>query len=99
MVSIEVIILLGIGVVLAGLAYQLYFSDGLVKQGGRSFFLPKKTVSELAPRERKKVKTSPVSGTCKKCSKKVTMPFRCKFCKGLFCSGHRLPENHDCEGL
>lgn len=27
------------------------------------------------------------------------MPFRCKFCEDVFCSTHRLPENHDCEGL
>jgi len=27
------------------------------------------------------------------------MPFRCKFCEDVFCSEHRLPENHDCEGL
>ena len=26
------------------------------------------------------------------------MPFRCKYCGGYFCSEHRLPEIHDCEG-
>jgi Zn-dependent protease len=24
------------------------------------------------------------------------MPFKCRYCKGIFCSDHRLPPNHDC---
>lgn len=27
------------------------------------------------------------------------MPFKCKYCHHLFCSEHRLPENHDCEKI
>lgn len=27
------------------------------------------------------------------------MPYVCKFCKGKYCAAHRLPENHDCQGL
>jgi hypothetical protein len=27
------------------------------------------------------------------------MPYRCRYCKGRYCSDHRLPENHQCEGL
>lgn len=27
------------------------------------------------------------------------MPYRCRYCNGLFCPDHRLPENHNCEGL
>lgn len=27
------------------------------------------------------------------------MPYACKFCKGKYCAAHRLPENHDCQGL
>lgn len=27
------------------------------------------------------------------------MPFKCRFCGKNFCSGHRLPEQHACEGL
>lgn len=27
------------------------------------------------------------------------LPYKCKFCGGVFCSDHRLPENHDCVGL
>lgn len=36
---------------------------------------------------------------CSECGENVSMPFRCKFCDESFCSAHRLPENHDCEGL
>jgi len=36
---------------------------------------------------------------CDKCSEDVEMPFRCNYCGGYFCSGHRLPEFHDCPGL
>jgi membrane associated rhomboid family serine protease len=27
------------------------------------------------------------------------MPYVCKFCKGKYCAAHRLPENHECQGL
>lgn len=27
------------------------------------------------------------------------LPYTCKFCSQDFCSKHRLPESHDCEGL
>lgn len=27
------------------------------------------------------------------------MPYECRFCGGIHCSSHRLPENHDCAGL
>jgi Zn-dependent protease len=27
------------------------------------------------------------------------MPFRCNYCGGNFCSEHRLPERHDCQGI
>lgn len=36
---------------------------------------------------------------CDECGEQVSMPFRCKFCEQSFCSEHRLPENHECEGL
>ncbi|MFB6158446.1 MAG: rhomboid family intramembrane serine protease [Candidatus Nanohalobium sp.] len=35
---------------------------------------------------------------CSKCGKE-TMSFTCRYCGEKFCSEHRLPENHDCEGL
>jgi len=36
---------------------------------------------------------------CSECDREISMPFRCKFCGELFCSQHRLPENHQCSGL
>lgn len=35
---------------------------------------------------------------CSECGKK-SMSFTCRYCGEKFCSEHRLPENHDCEGL
>ncbi|KXA91927.1 hypothetical protein AKJ63_00380 [candidate division MSBL1 archaeon SCGC-AAA259D18] len=37
--------------------------------------------------------------TCDYCGEEVTLPYTCGYCGGSFCSKHRLPENHDCEGL
>lgn len=36
---------------------------------------------------------------CSFCDEQTSMPFKCKFCEQSFCSKHRLPENHDCQGL
>ncbi len=36
---------------------------------------------------------------CSKCGDQTSMPFTCKFCEQPYCSTHRLPENHDCDGL
>ncbi|MFB6138163.1 MAG: rhomboid family intramembrane serine protease [Halobacteriaceae archaeon] len=36
---------------------------------------------------------------CDRCGEDVSMPYQCRLCGGTFCSGHRLPENHDCPGL
>lgn len=38
-------------------------------------------------------------GECEYCGEKSFMPYRCRYCNGLFCPDHRLPENHDCPGL
>ncbi|MFB6241490.1 MAG: rhomboid family intramembrane serine protease [Candidatus Nanosalina sp.] len=35
---------------------------------------------------------------CSECGKQ-TMSFTCHYCGKKFCSEHRLPESHDCEGL
>lgn len=36
---------------------------------------------------------------CGKDLEEDEMPFKCKFCSRYFCSEHRLPENHECQGL
>ncbi len=35
---------------------------------------------------------------CSRCSKQA-MTFTCRYCGDKFCTEHRLPENHDCDGL
>lgn len=40
-----------------------------------------------------------MSGICSVCGKKEMLPYKCKFCGWIYCSEHRLPENHDCPGL
>jgi|SRR3989344_3152526 len=36
---------------------------------------------------------------CTLCGVSDGFPYTCKFCSREFCSAHRLPENHDCDGL
>ncbi len=36
---------------------------------------------------------------CDFCEEEVSMPYTCGYCGGSFCPEHRLPENHDCDGL
>ena len=37
---------------------------------------------------------------CHKCNKEIKeLPFKCKYCGLEFCGRHRLPEDHECEGL
>lgn len=36
---------------------------------------------------------------CDYCGKYEMLPFNCKYCGGVFCSSHRLPEYHECTGL
>ncbi|AIF82922.1 Peptidase family M50/AN1-like Zinc finger [Candidatus Nitrososphaera evergladensis SR1] len=33
---------------------------------------------------------------CGICGREEEIPFRCRYCKGYFCSEHRLPPNHNC---
>ncbi len=33
---------------------------------------------------------------CGICGIQEEMPFKCRYCKGIFCSEHRLPPNHNC---
>jgi len=36
---------------------------------------------------------------CDVCGKRVDLPYKCPYCGGTFCSDHRLPEKHGCDGL
>jgi membrane associated rhomboid family serine protease len=36
---------------------------------------------------------------CDYCGKYEMLPFNCKYCGGVYCSTHRLPEYHECAGL
>jgi rhomboid family protein len=36
---------------------------------------------------------------CNYCGKYEMLPFNCKYCGGVYCSTHRLPEYHECTGL
>lgn len=36
---------------------------------------------------------------CDVCGREEVLPYRCSYCGGVFCSEHRLPEKHGCEGL
>lgn len=40
-----------------------------------------------------------VDKKCWICGREDYMPFKCRFCGKVFCSQHRLPEQHACEGL
>ena len=59
----------------------------------QKWFIEKKVRPSVAS------KKAPVKGVCGFCAAQVTMPFRCKFCGGVFCDQHRMPENHSCPGL
>ena len=37
--------------------------------------------------------------SCQICGKVEPLPYRCRYCGGIFCSEHRLPENHNCPEL
>ncbi|KUO40136.1 MAG: hypothetical protein AVW06_02810 [Hadesarchaea archaeon DG-33-1] len=37
--------------------------------------------------------------TCDVCGEEIALPYKCSYCRGTFCSKHRLPENHPCRGL
>lgn len=93
---IEAIVYLFIGAIAALLAYFTYFKGGAEK---KPLFFNREPVFESTPRRIVKVDMSPVSGACSQCGEGTTLPFKCKFCGNLFCSEHRLPENHGCANL
>lgn len=37
--------------------------------------------------------------TCEQCGEKIVGARECSYCEGTFCPEHRLPENHDCQGV
>ena len=36
---------------------------------------------------------------CQVCQQETDLPFHCPYCGGVFCSVHRLPENHACPNI
>jgi hypothetical protein len=36
---------------------------------------------------------------CRICGDEARHPYTCKYCGGIHCSSHRLPENHHCSGV
>lgn len=36
---------------------------------------------------------------CDFCGNSEVLPFDCRYCGGVYCSAHRLPEYHECSGL
>ena len=36
---------------------------------------------------------------CQYCGKEVYLPYRCRYCGGLFCDDNRLPPKHNCSGI
>jgi len=36
---------------------------------------------------------------CIVCGRDDELYFRCSYCDGAFCSSHRLPESHECDGV
>ncbi len=36
---------------------------------------------------------------CEVCGKQEVLPYKCNYCNRIFCSEHRLPEKHSCDGL
>ena len=90
----------------AALWYYLFRGEGLQGLRPAARKAPLRPISSEEARERvverakaQHRKLAPVAGTCTACQKKTTLPFRCKYCGGVFCDEHRLPESHNCDGL
>lgn len=52
-----------------------------------------RSVDVIKPSETPK---TPLVAHCEFCDAKTYMPYQCKFCNGVFCDDHRLPEKHRC---
>ena len=55
-----------------------------------SFFKLKQEMPEKPLRE------EPLGKECTICGKIELLPFKCSYCGKIYCSAHRLPENHNC---
>ncbi len=53
----------------------------------------------VVSKDDKNKKSTPLYARCAFCNKEVIMPYRCKYCGRIFCADHRLPENHECDGI
>jgi len=40
-----------------------------------------------------------LSTNCLECGKEKDLFYRCSYCEGTYCSNHRLPEAHACDGV
>lgn len=87
----------GIAIAVAVIAYIIYFRKEPTSIITRHPSL-KGPVEPIKP-TKKKGEAAPVTGICGMCGEQVTMPFKCKYCKGLYCSEHRLPEGHNCDSM
>jgi hypothetical protein len=44
-------------------------------------------------------KKTQFKGNCDYCGESALLGFTCSYCKGFYCSNHRIPEKHLCSGL
>lgn len=96
------LVYLGAFILIMSIYYTLFIYFILEKEQGikndmlsQSQFFTPISVENRAKRK----PTAPISGKCSICNENVMMPYRCSYCDRTFCSKHRLPENHKCDGL
>jgi len=90
-----------LGVVLMGntIYFAIFIYYLLPSEEPRSYNRSKRAPSYRSKTSSKQEKKQiPLSGKCRYCNKKTIMPYRCKYCGDLYCSEHRLPEKHNCDG-
>lgn len=95
-----------VGIVTLVFIYLVYFKEKERSGFTQEFEVPLKIffsrpkVSTVKKSETiKPARKTPITGVCSFCKKKESLPFKCKFCSEIFCSEHRLPENHKCTEL
>ena len=78
----------------------IYMYGGSRKSPRLEDDVPTIDLSKASPPARRSSKTSKdKTKACYYCKKVELLPFVCSYCQHSFCSDHRLPERHDCEGL